>query len=103
VTFTTLTEFGRRVEDNGSGGTDHGYGQLVTLMGGGIQGTAVHGTWPTLAPNALLDGDLKATTDYRALLAELLRKRCRATTADVNAIFPGIGSIPAPGVANPKP
>ena len=103
VTFTTLTEFGRRVEDNGSGGTDHGYGQLVTLMGGGIKGTAVHGTWPTLAPSKLLDGDLKATTDYRALLAELLQRRCRALTADVNAIFPGIGSIPRPDIAVDKP
>jgi uncharacterized protein (DUF1501 family) len=105
VTFTTLTEFGRRVEDNGSGGTDHGYGQLVTMMGGGIKGGAVHlnGAWPTLAANKLLDGDLKATTDYRALLAELLQKRCKASSGDVNAIFPGIGSITRPDVANLKP
>jgi len=100
VTFTTLTEFGRRVEDNGSGGTDHGYGQLVTLMGGNIKGGAVHGTWPTLAPSALLDGDLKATTDYRALLSELLQKRCGASASDVNSIFPGISGIPLPDVAN---
>jgi uncharacterized protein (DUF1501 family) len=102
VTFTTLTEFGRRVEDNGSGGTDHGYGQLVTLMGGNIKGGAVHlnGAWPTLAPSALLDGDLKATTDYRALLSSLLQKRCGASAADVNAIFPGISGIPLPDVAN---
>ena len=105
VAFTTLTEFGRRVEDNGSGGTDHGYGQLVTMMGGGIKGGAVHlnGAWPTLAANKLLDGDLKATTDYRALLAELLQKRCKASSGDVNAIFPGIGSITRPDVANLKP
>jgi hypothetical protein len=103
VTFTTLTEFGRRVEDNGSGGTDHGYGQLVTLMGGNIKGGAVHlnGAWPTLADDALLDGDLRATTDYRALLSSLLQKRCAASASDVNSIFPGIGGIPLPDVANP--
>ncbi len=102
VTFTTLTEFGRRVEDNGSGGTDHGYGQLVTLMGGNIKGGAVHlnGAWPTLADDALLDGDLRATTDYRALLSALLQKRCGASASDVNSIFPGIGGIPPPDVAN---
>ena len=105
VTFTTLTEFGRRVEDNGSGGTDHGYGQLVTLMGGGIKGGAVpDGTWPTLAPRkSCSTATCKATTDYRALLAELLQRRCRALTADVNAIFPGIGSIPRPDIAVDKP
>jgi uncharacterized protein (DUF1501 family) len=102
VTFATLTEFGRRVEENGSGGTDHGYGQLVLLMGGGIKGGAVHGTWPTLAPAALVDGDLAATTDYRTILAELLEKRCRASNSDVTSIFPGIGSD-RPDVATVKP
>jgi uncharacterized protein (DUF1501 family) len=44
VTLVTLTEFGRRVEENGSGGTDHGYGQAVLMMGGGVKGGQVHGT-----------------------------------------------------------
>ena len=47
------------------GGTDHGYGQVVFLLGGGVRGGAVHGTWPGLAPADLVDGDLDATTDYR--------------------------------------
>jgi uncharacterized protein (DUF1501 family) len=87
VTLVTLTEFGRRVEENGSGGTDHGYGQVVFLLGGGVRGGVVHGTWPTLAPDALLDGDLHATTDYRSILAEVLEKRCGAGA--VNAVLPG--------------
>jgi uncharacterized protein (DUF1501 family) len=102
VTFATLTEFGRRVEENGSGGTDHGYGQLVLLMGGGIKGGAVHGTWPTLAPAALIDGDVAATTDYRTILAELLEKRCRAAASDVTSIFPGIAAT-RPDISNIKP
>ena len=50
VTLITLTEFGRRIEENGSGGTDHGFGQAVFLLGGGVKGGQVHGTWPGLAP-----------------------------------------------------
>jgi len=90
VTLITLTEFGRRVEENGSGGTDHGFGQAVFLMGEGVKGGQVHGTWPGLAPGDLVDGDLDATTDYRNLLASVLEKRCGAGSADIASIFPGI-------------
>jgi len=88
VTVVTLTEFGRRAEENGSGGVDHGYGQAVFLMGGGIKGGQVHGAWPGLAPADLIDGDLNGVNDYRLVLAELLEKRCEATS--VSGIFPGI-------------
>lgn len=90
TTLATLTEFGRRVEENGSGGVDHGYGQVVMLMGGGVVGGKVHGVWPGLAEADLIDGDLAATTDYRVVLAELLEKRCEAT--GMSSIFPGISS-----------
>jgi uncharacterized protein (DUF1501 family) len=99
VTLVTLTEFGRRVEENGSGGTDHGYGQAVLMMGGGVKGSQVHGAWPGLAPGDLIDGDLNATTDYRLVLAEILEKRCGASS--VSDIFPGIGSS-RPGVVDPR-
>ena len=89
-TLITLTEFGRRIEENGSGGTDHGFGQSVFLMGDGVKGGQVHGTWPGLAPSDLIDGDLDATTDYRNLLAEVLEKRCGASSSEVAGIFPGI-------------
>ena len=102
VTLVTLTEFGRRVEENGSGGTDHGFGQAVFLMGNGVKGGQVHGTWPGLAPNQLIDGDLDATTDYRNLLAEVLEKRCGATPGNVADIFPGIGGD-RPNVVDQKP
>ena len=49
VTLVSLTEFGRTVRENGSGGTDHGYGHAVMLMGGGVKGGQVHGQWPGLA------------------------------------------------------
>jgi uncharacterized protein (DUF1501 family) len=88
VTLLTLSEFGRRIEENGSGGTDHGYGQTVFLLGGGVKGGQVHGVWPGLAPEDLIDGDLDKTTDYRTILAEVLEKRCEAGSA--SGIFPGM-------------
>ena len=99
VTLVTLTEFGRRVQENGSGGTDHGFGQVVLMLGGGVQGGAVHGTWPGLAESALIDGDLNGLNDYRVVLAEILEKRCGA--GSVSSIFPGI-SQDRLGVVRPR-
>jgi uncharacterized protein (DUF1501 family) len=86
VNIVTLSEFGRRVEENGSGGVDHGLGQAVLALGGGINGGQVLGHWPTLAPGALADGDLAVTTDYRSILAEVLTKRCGV--ASTSTLFP---------------
>ncbi len=99
VTLVTLTEFGRRVQENGSGGTDHGFGQVVLMLGGGVQGGAVHGTWPGLSESALIDGDLNGLNDYRLVLAEILEKRCGA--GSVSSIFPGI-SQDRLGVVRPR-
>lgn len=90
VTLVTLTEFGRRVEENGSGGTEHGHGQAVLMLGGGVVGGQVHGRWPGLADDDLVDGDLAGTTDYRQLLAEVLEKRCGAS--GLSTVFPGLGA-----------
>ena len=60
------------------------------MLGGGVKGGEVHGPWPGLADDDLVDGDLAATTDYRNLLAEVLEKRCGASASDINGIFPGI-------------
>jgi uncharacterized protein (DUF1501 family) len=76
VTLVTISEFGRRVAENGSKGVDHGHGNAMMLLGGGVRGGKVYASWPTLAPGALADGDLAATTDYRAVIGEILQKRC---------------------------
>ncbi|MGL5827330.1 MAG: DUF1501 domain-containing protein [Nocardioides sp.] len=86
VTLLTLTEFGRRVEENGSGGTDHGYGSVSFVLGGGVNGGKVYGRWPGLAPDELIDGDLAVTTDYREVVGEVLTRRLGVT--DLNAVFP---------------
>ena len=87
VNVITLSEFGRRVEENGSGGVDHGHGNAVLLLGGGINGGQVLGHWPTVAPSVLDDGDLAGANDYRTVLAELLEKRGGLNGSKV---FPGL-------------
>ena len=99
VTVVTLTEFGRSLVENGSGGVDHGHGQAVLLLGGGVQGGQVHGTWPTLEDDALAGGDLAGTTDYRQILAEILEKRCEGS--QMSSVFPGLTSDRL-GVVRPR-
>ncbi|MCE0534232.1 DUF1501 domain-containing protein [Kineosporia rhizophila] len=96
VTVVTLSEFGRRVVENGSGGVDHGHGNAVLLLGGGVNGGRVHGRWPGLADGDLVDGDLAGTTDYRAILGEILQKRCGA--GSLSQIFPGLQGVSPLGV-----
>ena len=88
VSVVTLTEFGRRVQENGSGGVDHGYGQQVLLLGGGIVGGRVHGRWPGLSDAALDSGDLAGTTDYRNVVGELLVRRMGV--GSLSGVFPGL-------------
>jgi uncharacterized protein (DUF1501 family) len=89
VTVVTVTDFGRRVQENGSGGVDHGHGQAMMLLGGGTRGGQVWGSWPTLADNALDQGDLAGTTDLRSVFGELLADRMGASDAVVRSVFPG--------------
>jgi uncharacterized protein (DUF1501 family) len=88
VTVLVHTEFGRRVAQNGSLGTDHGTGSLAYLMGGGVNGGQVVTNWPGLAlANLEMGEDLKITTDLRTVLAELLTKRLVGT--NLTTVFPG--------------
>lgn len=76
ITVLVMTEFGRRVVQNGSKGTDHGYGGCLLTLGGGVYGGQVAGEWPGLANAKLVDGtDLAITTDLRDLLVQMLRNR----------------------------
>ncbi len=86
VTFVCLSEFGRRVAENSSLGTDHGHGNAMIVMGGGINGGQVLASWPGLAPGQLDEGDLAITIDYRDILGEILANRLGAT--DLTEIFP---------------
>ncbi len=87
VLLVTMTEFGRTLEENGNGGTDHGHGSVMTLFGP-VKGGKVYGKWPGLGAKALHESrDLAVTTDYRAVVSEVLRGHLGI--ANTTAVFPG--------------
>jgi uncharacterized protein (DUF1501 family) len=90
VTVVVMSEFGRRIAVNGSGGTDHGRGQAMLVVGGGVSG-GVKGTWPGLADTD--SGDVRVVNDYRAVLSEVLTTRMRAT--NLATVFPGFDTSSA--------
>jgi uncharacterized protein (DUF1501 family) len=69
VLLMTFSEFGRRVQENGSRGTDHGSGSCLFVVGPGVKGGPV-GAHPSLAD--LDNGDLRYHTDFRRVYATLL-------------------------------
>ncbi|TYT27435.1 DUF1501 domain-containing protein [Luteimonas viscosa] len=98
VTVVVQSEFGRRVRENGSGGTDHGYGNPLLVLGGPVNGRRFYGSWPGLDPQVLSPyfGDVPVTTDFRRVFTELLQARMGHTrTAEV---FPGYNGYSALGM-----
>ena len=91
VTLVAMTEFGRRLAENDSGGTDHGFGSTMLMVGSGLN-PGVHGEWPGLGPTELAGGDLAVTVDYRTVLAEVLGRNMGAS--DLSSVFPGFDTSP---------
>jgi uncharacterized protein (DUF1501 family) len=88
VVIVTMSEFGRTVEENGAGGTDHGHGSMMMVLGGPVQGGKVYGEWPGLDKEKLFEGrDLAVTTDFRTVLSELVRGHLGQS--DLSQVFPG--------------
>ncbi len=87
ITIVTMSEFGRRAFENASGGTDHGHGNVMLAMGGGVNGGRVYADWPGLQESDLVfNGDLAITTDYRDVLGELLINH--GGLAELDNVFP---------------
>lgn len=88
--IVVMSEFGRTVRQNGNGGTDHGHGNVLWLLGGPVAGGRVHGDWPGLDDAALHEGrDLAITTDFRQVLADIAEKHLRLPDARLEQVFPG--------------
>jgi len=84
-----MSEFGRTVHENGNGGTDHGHGNVMWLLGGPVVGGKVHGHWPGLASTALYEGrDLAVSTDFRQVLAEVLQRHLAVPSTQLRDVFP---------------
>jgi uncharacterized protein (DUF1501 family) len=92
VTVVTISEFGRRVTENGSQGFDHGWGNMMLIAGAGVKGGKYYGNWPGLGPAALAEGDLKVTTDYRSVLGEIVARRF--PDRSVSQLFPDLSYSP---------
>jgi uncharacterized protein (DUF1501 family) len=87
ITLVVMSEFGRRANENGGLGTDHGHGNMMMVLGGGINGNHVYADWPGLEPEQLTGpGDLSITTDYRDILGELIHKRLN--NPQIETVFP---------------
>jgi len=72
VTIMTMTEFGRTVHQNGTGGTDHGRASCNFILGNQVKGGNVHGNIRELSVENLEDGrDLPVTTDFRTIFSEV--------------------------------
>ncbi len=93
LTIIVMSEFGRRLRSNRSGGTDHGRGAIMAALGGGVDGGRILGPWPGLANPQLEEGvDLAVATDYRQVILE-------AIDGDPNqTAFPGFRQGPKIGI-----
>lgn len=84
-----MSEFGRTARENGYGGTDHGHGNVMWVLGGNVQGKKVYGTWPGLAEQQLFENrDLAVTTDFRDVLVNILQQHYQLNTTQLKQIFP---------------
>ncbi|MFM7173965.1 MAG: DUF1501 domain-containing protein [Caldilinea sp.] len=95
-----LSEFGRVLYQNDSGGTDHGAGNVLLVAGsqGNIRGGQIYGDWPGLQTFGFNDG-LQITTDYRRVLADILTARMGIGAAQINnTIFPGLNYTTGLGI-----
>jgi uncharacterized protein (DUF1501 family) len=88
IILVTMSEFGRTAEENGDAGTDHGHGDVMMVLGGRVAGGKVYGKWPGLEREQLNEGrDLAVTTDFRAVLSELVSGQL--AQKDIGHVFPG--------------
>ncbi|MCI0477028.1 MAG: DUF1501 domain-containing protein [Anaerolineales bacterium] len=98
ITLVTMSEFGRRVQENSNRGTDHGHGGVMFALGGNIKGGKVYGDWPSLSKDKLYGpGDLAITTDWRDVLGEIAQKRLG--NSNLAAVFPNYNTFKFRGLA----
>lgn len=85
-----LSEFGRTCSENGTRGTDHGHGNALWLLGKAVNGGRWHGQWHGLAASQLHEArDLPVHHDFRAVLAQVLRRTQHLQPAQLAQLFPG--------------
>lgn len=90
TTIVVMSEFGRTAHENGNGGTDHGHGNAMWIMGGGVPGGKVYGRWAGLADSQLNESrDLPTSTDFRDVVGYLLHESLKLSQNQIGLVFPG--------------
>jgi uncharacterized protein (DUF1501 family) len=96
--IVTMSEFGRAVAENGNGGTDHGHGNAMMVIGGNVGG-GVHGRWPGLGEPHRFEGrDLAVTTDFRDVFGEIVTAHMGVSSDALSRVFPGHRAASDPAV-----
>jgi uncharacterized protein (DUF1501 family) len=89
-----VTEFGRTVRVNGTGGTDHGTASAALLLGGRVNGGRVQADWPGLGADRLFENrDLHPTADLRSIAKGILQVHFDVELTALTAIFPNSGDV----------
>ncbi|MBW4537299.1 MAG: DUF1501 domain-containing protein [Pleurocapsa minor HA4230-MV1] len=87
--IAVISEFGRTVRENGNKGTDHGYGNVIWLLGGAVRGGNVYGEWLGLGESAIEQNrDLPVTTDFREIFSAILHQHLSVPSDRLNQVFP---------------
>lgn len=85
-----VSEFGRTVKENGNGGTDHGHGNAIWLLGGKVNGGKLYGRWSGIKRGDLYEGrDLPVNTDFRTVVSSAIAEHLQLSQAQLASIFPG--------------
>ncbi|MFL6672892.1 MAG: DUF1501 domain-containing protein [Massilia sp.] len=91
TTVVVMSEFGRTARENGNGGTDHGHGNVMWVLGGRVNGGKVYGDWQGVGDGALNEGrDLPVTTDFRSVLAQVAERHLRLSDRQLEKVFPAM-------------
>ena len=120
VTIILQSEFGRRLYENVTAGTDHGNGNIMMAIGKKVNGGQFYGDWPGIYPGTadgfvtyanpkngseepeLYQGALSVTTDFRRVLSEYLERRCQHTSETLEFVFPGYSGYSPMGIFQPQ-
>jgi len=87
--IVVMSEFGRTVKENGNGGTDHGHGNVMWVLGGNIAGGKVYGKVDSLADDNLYERrDLPVNTDFRTVLSSIGQTHLKLTSKNLADVFP---------------
>lgn len=89
--IVVMSEFGRTARENGNGGTDHGHGNVMWVLGGGVRGGKVYGDWTGVGDAELNEGrDLPVNTDFRSVLAQISEEHLMLGDIRLQQVFPAM-------------